>query len=234
MTDKIAVEIKELVKKYPGVSALNGINISYPAGKITGLIGPNGSGKSTMLKSIAGLVRPSSGEIRVFGEAPDWRLKEKIAFLPEINHLYKGMKIKEAITLHESQFKNFDRVRAMEILDFMNLKDDMTIKNLSKGMVGRVKIVLTMARRAPLVIMDEPLAGIDPQSRARILESLISVYDAEKQTIILSTHEVLEAERFFDYVIFLEDGDIKLEGNADDLREEHRKSIQDLVKEVFI
>lgn len=84
-----------------------------------------------------------------------------------------------------------------------------------------------------MIIMDEPLSGIDPKSRAQILEGLISEYDAEKQTIILSTHEVLEAEKFFDYVVFLEKGEIKLQGNADDLRAEHGMSIQDLVKEVF-
>jgi ABC-2 type transport system ATP-binding protein len=101
-------------------------------------------------------------------------------------------------------------------------------------MVGRVKLVLTMARDVPLIILDEPLAGIDPKSRAQILESLISEYNAEKQSIIISTHEVLEAERFFDSVIFLENGKIKLQGNADDLRKEKNKSIQDMTREVFV
>lgn len=234
MTDKNAVEIKNLVKSYPGVEALQGVNINFPAGRITGLIGPNGSGKSTMLKSMAGLVKPTGGELLVFGQKPDRQTKEKVAFLPELNHLSKNMKIVQIIDFFESQFTTFDRERALEILDFMNLKPEMRIKNLSKGMVGRVKLVLTMARNVPLIVMDEPLAGIDPQSRARILEGLISEYDAEKQTIILSTHEVLEAERFFDYVIFLEYGEVKLQGDADNLRSEHGMSIQDLVKEVFI
>lgn len=234
MTEKLAVEITNLNKKYPGVEALKGININFPAGKITGLIGPNGSGKSTMLKSIVGLVSPTTGEIKVFGERPDRKTKEKIAFLPELNYFYKGMSISRVIDLYDNQFKTFDRNKAVEIMDFMNLKPEMRVKNLSKGMVGRLKLVLTMARQVPLIIMDEPLSGIDPKSRSSILEGLISEYDAENQTIILSTHEVLEAEKFFDYVVFLEMGDIKLQGNADDLRAEHGKSIQDLVKEVFV
>ena len=209
------------------------ISIKYPAGSITGLIGPNGSGKSTMLKSIAGLVKPSSGEISVFGKDPGRKLKEEIAFLPEINYFYKNMSIKAVINLYESQFKTFNKEKAYEILEFMNLKPELKIKNLSKGMVGRVKLTLTMARKVPLIIMDEPLAGIDPKSRSRILEGLISEYNAEEQTIILSTHEVLEAEKFFDYVVFLEHGDVLLQGNADDLRAEHGLSIQDLLKEVF-
>jgi len=228
-----AVEIKKMFKNYPGVDALKGIDVNFPSGSITGLIGPNGSGKSTLLKSIVGLVKPSAGEISIFGERPSRKTKEQIAFLPEINYFYKGMSIRNVIELYESQFINFDKDKAMEILEFMNLEPDARIKNLSKGMVGRVKLTLTMARQVPLIIMDEPLAGIDPKSRSRILEGLISEYNAEEQTIILSTHEVLEAEKFFDYVVFLEFGDVLLQGNADDLRAEHGLSIQDLLKEVF-
>ncbi|MFI5358819.1 MAG: ABC transporter ATP-binding protein [Halanaerobiales bacterium] len=230
---KTAVEIKNLVKKYTGVTALKGVDVSFPAGKICGLIGPNGSGKSTMLKTIAGLVQPDSGDVLVLGERPGRKTKNITAFLPEINHFYRGMTIRQVINLYESQFTNFNREKAMEILDFMNLKPEARIKNLSKGMVGRVKLTLTMAREVPLIVMDEPLAGIDIKSRSRILEGLISEYDAEKQTIILSTHEILETEKFFDYVIFLERGEIKIQGYADDLREEHGMSIEDLAKEVF-
>ncbi|MFW5992454.1 MAG: ABC transporter ATP-binding protein [Halanaerobiaceae bacterium] len=234
MNDGTAVEIKNLKKKYPGVEALQGVNINFPTGQITGLIGPNGSRKSTLLKSIVGLVKPTAGKINIDGHPPGRELKEKIAFLPEINYFYRGMSIEQVIKLYNSQYETFDSKKAGEILDFMNLSPGQKIKTLSKGMVGRTKLVMAMARQVPLIIMDEPLAGIDPQSRARILEGLISEYNAEEQTIILSTHEVLEAEKFFDYVIFLEEGKIKLQGNADDLRAEHGLSIQDLVKEVFI
>lgn len=228
------IEIKDLKKSYPGVSALKGIDITLALGKIIGLIGPNGSGKSTLLKTIAGLVQKDSGEVNVFGKKPSRGLKEEIAFLPEINHLYKWMTIEEVINFYDSQFANFNGDKAFELVEFMNLSPELAIKNLSKGMVARVKLILTMARKVPLMIMDEPLSGIDPQSRARILESLINEYRVGEQTIIISTHEVMEAERIFDYVVFLEDGKVKLEGNADDLRAEYGKSIQDLVKEVFI
>lgn len=231
--DKI-VTVQNLKKKYPGVLALKDINVDFPAGKITGLIGPNGSGKSTLLKSIAGLTRPTAGKISVMGEKINKDLKDEIAFLPEINHFYKRMTIKKTIELYNSQFSNFDVSKAEEITEFMELDMDKKIKNLSKGMVGRVKLIVTMARQVPLIIMDEPLAGIDPKSRAQILEGLINEYNAEKQSIILSTHEVLEAEKFFDYVVFLEQGKVKLEGNADDLRQEYKKSIQDLTREVLI
>ena len=228
------VELKNIRKKYSGVEALKGINVDIPAGKITGLIGPNGSGKSTMLKIIAGLTQATGGKLEVFGKKLDYNLKDQIAFLPEINHFYDWMTIAEIINFTNTQFSNFDSEKASDITDFMNLNSEMKIKNLSKGMVGRVKLILAMSRNVPLIIMDEPLAGIDPKSRAQILESLINEYNAKTQSIILSTHEVLEAEKFFDYAIFLENGKIKLEGNADDLRKEKNKSIQDISKEVFI
>ena len=234
MENKNIVEIKGLKKRYPGVMAIRGVDVNFPAGKITGLIGPNGSGKSTMLKSIAGLVQPTAGELTVLEREINRDLKDDIAFLPEINHFYKWMTIEEVIEFTEKQFNNFNREKAVEIVDFMNLKPTQKINNLSKGMVGRVKLVLTMARDVPLIIMDEPLAGIDPKSRAQILESLINEYNAQKQSVILSTHEVLEAERFFDYVVFLEEGRIKLQGNADDLRRDKNKSIQDMTREVFV
>ncbi len=234
MAEDRVIKIVNLKKRYPGTMALKDINLVFPAGEITGLIGPNGSGKSTLLKSIAGLTRPTGGEIKIFGKKQDRTLKEKIAFLPEINHFYKNMTIREIIDLYNSQFKNFVVSKAEEITDFMELNINQKIKSLSKGMVGRVKLIVTMARQAALIIMDEPLAGIDPKSRAQILEGLINEYNAEEQTIILSTHEVLEAEKFFDYVVFLEQGKVKLKGNADDLRCEYGKSIQDLTREVLI
>ena len=234
LTASNVVELKNLQKKYSGVKALKGIDLDLPAGKITGLIGPNGSGKSTMLKIIAGLTQATGGQVKVFDKSLNYKIKNEIAFLPEINHFYDWMSIEEIINFTNKQFSNFDTEKAAEITEFMNLKSEMKIKDLSKGMVGRVKLILAMSRDVPLIIMDEPLAGIDPKSRAQILESLISEYNAETQSIILSTHEVLEAEKFFDYVIFLEQGKIKLQGNADDLRRERKKSIQDISKEVFM
>ncbi len=227
-----AVKVENLTKKYTGSTALADINLSFPAGQITGLIGPNGSGKSTLLKIIAGLVIKDIGQVDI-PVVKSKNIMDEIAFLPEINHLYNWMKVEEAVSFFNDQYQDFSLKKAHELIDFMNLKKTQKIKELSKGMVGRLKLVLTLARQVPLLIMDEPLSGIDPNSRARILESLISEYDAEKQSIIISTHEVMEAERYFDYVIFLENSKVKLSGNADDLRAEYNKSIQQLVREVF-
>jgi len=227
-----AIEIKNISKKYPGALALDEISVNFPKGQITGLVGPNGSGKSTLLKIITGLVVEDSGQVKI-NDLEDKRLMNQIAFLPEINHLYDWMSIKEAINFFSNQYNDFSTKKAEELLDFMNLTLEQKIKALSKGMVARLKLVLVLARRAPLLILDEPLSGIDPNSRARILESLISEYESDFQSIVISTHEVVEAERFFDHVVFLEEGKVLLEGNTDDLRAERNKSVQELVREVF-
>ena len=234
MSDQPAVKIRGLWKKYRTTAALQGIDFDFSKGKITGVLGPNGSGKSTLLKSIVGLVKPSGGQIEVLGSSPGQENKEQIAFLPEINNFYSWMTIEQTINFYHSQFSNFNLEKAAEIREFMNLEPQTKISNLSLGMAARMKLVVTLAREVPLLIMDEPLSGIDPQSRARILESLILEYKAGEQTIIFSTHEVVEAEKFFDQVLFLEQGEIKLTGNADDLREERGESIQELMKEVFV
>lgn len=233
MVMEAIAQVKDLEKSYFRTDALRKISIDYPRGSICGLIGPNGSGKTTLLKSMVGLVKPDSGQIIYTDSEIAKNTKEKVAFLPEINHLYKWMTIENMINFYDSQFGNFNKEKALEIVEFMNLERNLKISSLSKGMAGRVKLVLVMAREVPLLLLDEPLAGIDPQSRGRILDSLITEFDVETQSVVLSTHEVLEAERIFDYVVFLEKGKVKMQGYADDLREEYNKSIQDIVKEVY-
>lgn len=231
MTESV-VKVSNLSKRYPSTLALDDINIEFPKGQITGLVGPNGSGKSTLLKIISGLVIKDQGKVEIRGSETT-RLMDFIAFLPELNHLYDWMTIREIINFFEVQYNDFSIKKAEGLVDFMNLKFNQKIKTLSKGMVGRLKLILVLSRKAPLMILDEPLAGIDPNSRARILESLISEYEADFQSIIISTHEVVEAERFFDHVVFLESGKVILEGNTDDLRADRNQSVQELVREVF-
>lgn len=227
------IEIKGLKKKFPGVQALKGIDLKIPAGMITGIVGPNGSGKSTMLKIISGLIVKDSGQININRKNKNQHLMQDIAFLPEINHLYKWMTISEMIKFHEEQYDDFSHTKSEELLKFMNLKPEQKINNLSKGMAARLKLVLVLSRSAEIVILDEPLAGIDPASRERILETLIGEFDSENQTIILATHEIIEAEKYLDYVIFIENGELLLSENADDLRAEKGKSIRELIGEVF-
>ncbi len=227
------IKVEGLFKKYPGVTALNDLNLEIPRGSIVGLLKPNGSGKSTLLKLIAGLCQPTRGKIEVFGQSVNRKSKKDIAFLPEINHLYKWMTVEEVLNFWSQFYEKWDSEIANDLLEFMNLRPKAKVKTLSKGMKARLKLIVTLSCRASVVLLDEPFSGIDPQSRGRIMDAITSKYDFGEQTLIISTHDVLETEQIFDKVILIEYGDLKVYEDADELRAKYNDSIHGLLKEVF-
>lgn len=228
-----AAVLRNVSKRFPGAEALNQVSLALPKGQITGLLGPNGSGKSTLLKLLAGLCRPTSGEVLVGGRVPDRQVKAQVAYMPEVDHLYPWMRVSEMLDFVRPFYADWDQKRALSLLDFMGLPAQQPVGKLSKGMRARLRLVSTLARSASLVLLDEPLSGIDVPSRSRIVEAILSQFQAGEQTILLSTHEVLETETMFDHLILLEGGRVKLEGSADDLRSQYGKSVKDFLEEVY-
>ncbi|NMB19979.1 MAG: ABC transporter ATP-binding protein [Firmicutes bacterium] len=228
-----ALVVSGLRKKYPKVEALKGVDLSLPQGEIWGLLGPNGSGKSTLLKCVVGLVNPDGGEISVLGQAPSRLTKAQIAFVPEVENLYRWMTIRQAIDFTATFYDDWQEDRVEELLGFMRLDPTKKVSSLSKGMRARLKLILALARKAPLILLDEPFSGIDPASRDRIVEGIVRQFKSEEQTMIISTHAVGDTEQLFDGVVFLDEGTINLKGNAEDLRTQYGRSINDLFKEVF-
>lgn len=229
-----ALVIRNLRKKYPKVEALKGVDLIVPTGEIWGLLGPNGSGKSTLLKCIVGLVQPDGGEIRIFGSTPSRQTKGQIAFVPEVENLYRWMTVAEVLDFTAAFYQDWQREKVADLVEFMRLDPANKVSSLSKGMRARLRLILALARKAPLVLLDEPFSGIDPSSRDRIVEGIVRQFKGEEQTMIISTHAVGDVEQLFDGVIFLGEGNINLQGNAEDLRNRYGKSINDLFKEVFV
>ena len=219
-------------KRYYRSHALRGISLQIEPGKIVGLLGPNGAGKSTLLKICAGLAHPTTGRVHVLGRDVSTATKGLTAFVPENDTFYSWMTARQAVAFESSMFSDMDVSDAMDLLRELRLDPDNKISSLSKGQRGRLKLALAMSRQAGLVLMDEPLAGIDPPSRAAILETIASRYRAGEQTIVISTHEVLESEKLFEDVVFLSDGQIALSGNADELRAKRGKSLNEIFAEV--
>lgn len=228
----LAIEMTNVQKRYYRSHALRGVNLQIEPGKIVGLLGPNGAGKSTLLKICAGLTHPTAGRVHVLGRDVSTATKALTAFVPENDTFYSQMTARQAVAFESSMFNDMDVSDAMDLLKELKLDPDNKISSLSKGQRGRLKLVLAMSRRARVVLMDEPLAGIDPPSRAAILETIASRYRAGEQTIIISTHEVLESEKLFEDVVFLSDGQIALAGNADELRAKRSKSLNEIFAEV--
>ncbi|HEX6971327.1 MAG TPA: ABC transporter ATP-binding protein [Limnochordia bacterium] len=227
------VETHDLVKRYGRTTALAGVSLAIPKGRVIGLLGPNGSGKSTLLKLMAGLVHPTSGRVLIQGQPPTWRTKAFIAYLPEVDHLYGWMTVEGVIRYLRAFFADWDDEAARQLVRSMDLPPDARVSALSRGMRARLKIAVTMARHSPLILLDEPLSGIDPPSRTRIVEAIVEHLRSDAQALILSTHEVAETEAIFDDVIFLHRGRIALQGEAEKLRQERGRSIRDLFDEVY-
>lgn len=226
------LEAKNLSKSYFNKKALNDINLSIEKGEVLGFLGPNGSGKTTFIKIAAGILRQSNGEILINGMKPGVETKKLVSYLPDRNYLYKWMKIKDAIEFFNDFYEDFDVKRCKELLDFMKLEEDYKITALSKGMMEKLNLTLVLSRKSKLYILDEPLAGVDPVAREKILDAIIQNYN-EDSSMIITTHLVKDIERIFDDIAFIKDGAIVLSGNAEDLRCERGKSIDELFREVF-
>lgn len=226
------LEIKHLSKDYGNKVALNDVNISISKGKIVGLLGPNGSGKSTMIKLINGLLQPSDGEILINGMHPSIETKAVVAYLSERTYLSEWMKVEELINFFDDFYVDFDRAKALEMVEALKIDRKSKIKSMSKGTKEKVQLILVMSRKASIYILDEPIGGVDPAAREYILNTIIKNY-SEDSSIVLATHFIQEIESLCDDIIFLNNGKVVLEGNVDDIKAEKGKSIDALFREVF-
>ncbi len=233
LEDLPLVKLEGVLKRFGSTTALRGVSLSVDRGSVLGLLGPNGSGKSTLLKTLVGLYHPEEGRVLIGGVPPSGATRAITAYVPEEDHLYDWMSVGGMLDFVSRFYDDWDAVKARELLDFMGLDRSARVGSLSKGMRGRLRLILAMARAADLVLLDEPLAGLDLPSRARILETIIGEYRAGDQTIILSTHEVAEVETVFDRVVLLQEGRVVLDEEAEDLRRKRGKSVEALMKEVF-
>ncbi|MEF2968569.1 ABC transporter ATP-binding protein [Paenibacillus sp. M1] len=212
------VKFENVSKQYPRRCALQDVSFELPQGKIIGLIGANGSGKSTTLKLMAGLIRPSRGAVVINGVQMNRRHPEQVSFLPDHNYLYPFYTVMQTIEFFHGVYSDFDRDKAADMLAFMELSGDQPIKALSKGNMARLKIILALSRQVPLILMDEPLSGLDPIVRGSIIKSLISFVDIEHQTVVLSTHEVAEIEPLLDMAVLIHNGRIQSIQEVDEIR----------------
>ncbi|MBU3177501.1 ABC transporter ATP-binding protein [Clostridium estertheticum] len=226
------LEAKEIRKSYLNKKALRGVNLNIPLGKIVGLLGPNGSGKTTFLKIAAGILHQSKGEILIDGHIPGVHTKSVVSYLPDNEYLLKWMKVKDAVKYFKDFYSDFDEIKAEELLVFMNLDKNDDVKSLSKGMKEKLKLSLVLSRKAKLYILDEPLGGVDPTAREKILNAIVNNFSKDS-SMIITTHLVNDIERIFDDVAFISEGEIVLEGNAEELRMSRKMSIDELYREVF-
>ena len=226
------LECKNVCKSYGRKEILKDINLSLPSGKIVGLLGKNGSGKTTLIKAINGLLALDKGEILIDGKNVGVESKKIISYLPERNYLNVHKKVKDIIDYFSDFYEDFDKEKAYKLLNNLNIKAEDKLVTMSKGMREKVQLALVMSRRAKLYILDEPMGGVDPATRDYILDTILNNFD-DGATIMMSTHLISDIERVLDEVIFIDDGKITRCEDADKLRKQTGKSIDEVFREDF-
>ena len=226
------VEFNNLSKNYGTKQALVDVNIKFEKGKIYGLLGPNGSGKTTMIKIINDLLQPSGGEILVNGKEPGIESKKIISYLPERTYLNMNMKVSELIQFFKDFYDDFDEEKATKLLEKLKINKTDRLKNMSKGTKEKVQLIMVMSRKAELYILDEPIGGVDPASRDYILDTILTNFN-EGASIIICTHLIADIEKILDQVIFINQGKIVLNEDADTIRNKRQTTIDKLFREEF-
>lgn len=226
------IHIENLSKSYGNKSVLDSLTLDLQPGRIIGLLGANGQGKSTLMKLIAGLAIADNGSILLDGVPMDADDKNRIAFLPEMPSLDPSRTPRQIMAYLQDFYEGFDSDKALDLLAQMEIQPDQRLSSMSKGMQEKAALAMVLAREADFYLLDEPLGGVDPVSRDRILQTILKNYNTSG-TVLISTHLISDVEPILDEVIFLKDGKILRQSQADALRMETGTSIDQTFRKEF-
>lgn len=226
------LKCSNLKKKYFNKTAIENITLELEPGRIYALLGPNGSGKTTFMKAVAGLVKPTEGTVLYKNQPIGIISKKEVSYMPTEDYFYPYMTVEDVGKYYQDFFEDFDLAVYKNMLADMGVDLNDRVQKISTGMAAKVRLAAALSRKAKLYLLDEPLNGIDLVARDKIMSTILSVAD-EDVTIVVSSHLVEELETVVDGVIFIKDGRNVLVGEADDIREEHGKSIADVYRETF-
>ena len=231
MSDKLIV-CQGLSKAYGRKPALSGVDLEVGRGRIVGLLGPNGSGKTTLIKLLCGLIQPTAGTLAVDGLPIGPETKALISYLPDRMYFASWMRATDLFDLFRDFYRDFDYDKALAMCRSLGVEPRDRIKTMSKGTKEKVQLVLVMARKAQLYLLDEPIAGVDPAARDYILNTILTNYN-EEGTVLISTHLISDIEKVLDEAVFLKDGQVVLHDNVDAIREREGRSVDALFRDVF-
>ena len=226
------LQCQNVMKKYGKKAAVSNITTDIVPGKIYALLGSNGSGKTTFMKMVAGLVKPTSGSITFGGMPIGVETKKHIAYMPTESFYYNFMTSRDAGNFYKDFYEDFDENKYYYLLKEMNLDPEMKVSKMSSGMTAKAKLALTLARNSSIIMLDEPLNGIDIIAREKVIETVLKAA-SPNNAIIMSSHLVDELEKIIDYAIFVRQGEVVVQGDAEELRMQHGMSIVDMYKEIY-
>jgi ABC-2 type transport system ATP-binding protein len=228
MTNTIAVETAGLTKRYGKTLALQGCTLALPAGRVAALVGPNGAGKTTLLHLCAGLLEPTAGDVRVFGNSPRQHTAEmlpRLSFVAQDHPLYKDFTGADLLTMGRRLNPRWDDALARTRLLKLDIPLNRKVRTLSGGQQAQVALVMALAKRPNLLLLDEPLASLDPLARRDFLRTLMDAQLEKGMTLLLSSHIIGDLERVCDYLIILAASHVQLAGDIEEITQTHWRLI---------
>ena len=226
------LESKELTKKFGAKTAVDGVTVAMEPGHIYAMLGPNGSGKTTWMKMAAGLIKPTSGEVKFAGRPVGIESRKEVAYMSTEPYFYAWMSVLDAAKYYADFFEDFSMDRFLNLLHKMDLNEKDKIRTLSSGMVAKMKIALTLARDAKVYMLDEPFNGIDLLARDEIRSAILEAAVPEK-LLLLSSHLVEEMEAIADRAMFIRHGKLVEVRDLEEMRETDGVSMADRYREIF-
>jgi ABC-2 type transport system ATP-binding protein len=220
-----AVRTEGLGKRYGSTWALRDCNLEIPAGTVTALVGPNGAGKTTLLQLAIGLIRPSVGEVRVLGCEPRddaAKLLPQVGFVAQDHPLHRSFTVEETLKLGRCLNKTWDEEAARARLARLDIPLDRKAGKLSGGQQAQVALTLAIAKRPELLILDEPVASLDPLARREFMNTVMEVVSETQLTVVLSSHIVTDLERVCDHLVILSHARTLLAASIDEVLAAHR------------
>ena len=225
--EQTVVDVNDLSRSFGGKTALDHVSFRATAGQVHGLVGSNGAGKTTLLKHVLGLLRATTGSVRVFGLDPVRNpvgVLARIGYLSEERELPEWMRVNELMDYSRAFHPTWDVAYARELLHTFSLDPSKRIKELSKGMRAQVGLIAAVAHRPELLILDEPSSGLDAIVRRDILDAIVRAVVDDGRTVIFSSHLLDEVERMSDHVTLIHQGRVALSGVLDDVRGGYQRS----------
>jgi ABC-2 type transport system ATP-binding protein len=219
-----AIETEALGKRYGKSWALRDCTLAIPEGRLTALVGPNGAGKSTLMNMVAGLSVPTAGTVTVLGDHPagSQAALDGIAFMAQDAPIYKSLSGADMLHLTRNLNRSFDDAYARQRLDGLGIPLKKKSGKLSGGQQAQLALTLALARHPRLLILDEPLAALDPLARQDFMATVMTAMTDDGVSVLLSSHAIAELERMADYLVVLGGGELRIVGETEEVLAEHQ------------
>lgn len=220
------IVVERLTRRFGAKLALDDVSLRQQPGTVLGLVGENGAGKTTLIKHLLGLYRPQTGNVRVFGRAPDSDpvgVLKQVGYLSEDRDFPEWMRIGELIRFHKAFYPDWDQAFATELVEMFQLSPSQRVSSLSRGQRARTALLVALAHRPALLVLDEPSSGLDPIVRGDILSAIIRTVAEEGRNVVFSSHLLEEVERVADRVVMLHSGSVVLDDDLDEILDAHRR-----------